>query len=186
LRNAEVAFKRDLFTHAAWYDVISGKVRTADLANLPDLAEFTMEADVPWITFYNPGTGMGFGGIQLRYANAGLEDPARLLNPFFYITVGPWVYWSRALSLTYTSENLQQVVEAMRGNVFWEEWAFVVYEVAEGDEPYAPLLEVEKKVTNPLRVRVVQEVDSRVTTQPTEVYMDEEKTGWEERETREH
>ena len=117
LRNAEIVIKRELITHAAWYDVIRDKVITYDVTKMPDLTDLLMEADVSWITFYNEKEGVGFAGIQLSYANAGLENPTRLLNPFFYITGGPWIYWARALSLTFLSSNMQQMVPAMKGKI---------------------------------------------------------------------
>ena len=97
LRNAEMVFKRELITHAAWYDVVRDSVIVYDVTNMPDLTDLKMEADVPWIVFFNREKGIGFAGIQLSYANAGIESPARLLNPFFYITAGPWIYWARGL-----------------------------------------------------------------------------------------
>ncbi len=186
LRNAEIVIKRELITHAAWYDVIRDKVITYDVTKMPDLTDLLMEADVPWITFYNEKEGVGFAGIQLSYANAGLENPTRLLNPFFYITGGPWIYWARALSLTFLSSNMQQMVPAMKGNVFSEKWAYLVYETAKGSEPYAPVLENLKALTNPLRIQLVEEVDDRVSKTVTELYVGDGKTGWEGRETGRH
>lgn len=43
-----------------------------NVKDMPDLTDIYMEADTPWITFYNEETGMGFSGIQLNYSNAGL------------------------------------------------------------------------------------------------------------------
>lgn len=186
LRNAEIVIKRELITHAAWYDVIRDKVITYDVTKMPDLTDLFMEADVPWITFYNEKEGVGFAGIQLSYSNAGLENPTRLLNPFFYITGGPWIYWARALSLTFLSSNMQQMVPAMKGNVFSEKWAYLVYETGKGSEPYAPVLEYMKALTNPLRIQLVEEVDDRVSKTVTELFVGEGKSGWEGRETGRH
>ena len=182
LRNAEIVFKRELMTHAAWYDVIRDEVITYDVANMADLTDLKMEADIPWITFYNPETEVGFAGINLKYANASLESRERLLNPFMYITGGPWIYWARALSLSFLSSNMQQVIPAVEGSMFMEKWAYLVYEP--GDEkPYAPVLEWKEKLTNPLRVQLVEEVDPRVSETLIEVFIDDGKSGWEERET---
>ncbi len=183
LRNAEIVFKRELITHAAWYDVIRDSVIDYDVTKMPDLTDLKMEADVPWISFYNEKTGVGFAGIQLSYANAGLESSPRLLNPFFYITGGPWIYWARALSLSFLASNMQQMIPAMKGNVFSEKWAYLVYETDKGTHPYAPVLEWQKKLTNPLRVQLVEEVDDRVSKTVTELFIDKGKSGWEERET---
>ncbi|MBT4399097.1 MAG: hypothetical protein HOD37_06395 [Bacteroidetes bacterium] len=185
LRNAEIVFKRELLTKAAWYDVIRDSIIVYDVGNMADLTDLKMEADVPWITFYNGETGLGFAGIQLEYANAGLESRNRLLNPYFYITGGPWIYWSRALSLPFLAANMQQVVPAMKGSMFMEKWAYLVYN-AEDDKPFKPVLAWRKRLTNPLRIQLVEEVDARVSKSLIEIYMDEGKSGWEERETGKH
>ena len=185
LRNGEIVFKRELMTHAAWYDVIRDKVVTYNVTDMADLTDLMMEADVPWITFYNEKTGIGFAGINLGYANTGLESRNRLLNPYLYITAGPWIYWSRALSLPFLSSNMQQVVPALKGSLYHEKWAFLMYET-DSDVPYKKVETWQKKLTSPLRVQLVEEVDKRVSKSLVEIYMDEGKSGWEERETGNH
>ena len=185
LRNAEIVFKRELMTHASWYDVIRDEVVTYDVKNMADLTDLKMEADVPWITFYNEETGIGFAGIQLEYANASLESRLRLLNPYFYITGGPWIYWSRALSLSFLASNMQQVIPALKGSMFMEKWAYLVYEI-DKETPYKEVLRWKKQLTNPLRVQLVEEVDKRVSKSLIEIYMDDGKSGWEERDTGKH
>jgi hypothetical protein len=186
LRNAEIVFKRELMTHAAWFDVIRNKVITYDVTDMPDLTDLKMEADVPWITFYNEKEKIGFAGIQLNYSNSGLESRERLLNPFIYITGGPWIYWARALSLTFLSSNMQQMVPALKGNYFAEKWAYLVYETKDGANPYQPVLEWRNRLLNPLRVHLVEEVDDRVSKTVQELFIDNGKSGWEERETGKH
>ena len=186
LRNAEIVFKRELMTHAAWYDIIRDEVMTYNVSKMPDLTDLKMEADLPWITFYNEETGIGFAGINLGYANAGLESAPRLLNPYFYITGGPWIYWTRALSLSFLSSNMQQLIPAMQGNIFYEKWAYLIYEIDKSDTPYNEVLNWQKRLINPLRVHLVEEVDDRVSKTVEEVYMDEGKSGWEGRETGKH
>jgi hypothetical protein len=186
LRNGEIVFKRELMTHASWYDVIRDKVITYDVTDMPDLTDLKMEADVPWITFYNEKEKIGFAGIQLDYSNSGLESRERLLNPFIYITGGPWIYWARALSLTFLSSNMQQMVPALKGNYFAEKWAYLIYETEDGANPYQPVLEWQKRLLNPLRVHLVEEVDDRVSKTVHELFIDEGKSGWEERETGKH
>ena len=186
LRNGEIVFKRELITHAAWYDVVRDSIIQFDVTNMPDLTDLKMEADVPWISFYNEKTGIGFAGIQLSYANAGLESSPRLLNPFFYITGGPWIYWARALSLSFLSSNMQQMIPALKGNVFTEKWAYLVYEIDKGNKPFAPVIHWQKQLTNPLRIQLVEEVDDRVSKTVTELFVGDGKSGWEERETGRH
>ena len=183
LRNSEMVFKRELITHAAWYDVVRDSIIVYDVTNMPDLTDLKMEADVPWIAFFNKEKGIGFAGIQLSYANAGLESPTRLLNPFFYITAGPWIYWARGLSHPFLSSNMQQVVPVLKGNVFSEKWAYLVYEIDKNTEPYAAIIDWQKRLTQPLRVQLVEEVDTRVSKTLQEVFMDKGKSGWEGRDT---
>lgn len=183
LRNAEMVFKRELITHAAWYDAVRDTIIVYDVANMPDLTDLKMDADVPWITFFNKEKGIGFAGIQLSYANTGIESSPRLLNPFFYITAGPWVYWARGLSHTFLSSNMQQVVPVLKGNVFYEKWAYMVYELDKNNEPFTAILNWQKLLTHPLKIQLVEEVDSRVSKTLQEVFMDKGKSGWEGRET---
>lgn len=186
LRNAEIVFKRELITHAAWYDALRDTVVEYDVTKMPELTDVKMLDDVPWISFYNKETGVGFAGIQLNYSNAGLENRTRLLNPFFYITGGPWIYWARALSLPFLSSNMQQMVPVLKGNFFSEKWAYLLYETDAGKQAYAPVLDWQKKLTHPLRIQLVEEVDARVSKTVTELYIEKGKTGWEGRETGRH
>lgn len=186
LRNGEIVFKRELMTHAAWFDVIRNKVITYNVATMPDLTDLMMQDDVPWITFYNEEKGIGFAGIQLNYVNSGLESRERLLNPFMYITGGPWIYWARALSLPFLSSNMQQMVPALKGNYFAEKWAYLVYPITDKVNPYQPVEEWRKRLMNPLRTTLVEEVDERVSRTVHELFIDEGKSGWEERETGRH
>jgi len=186
MRNGEMVIKRELITNAAWYDAVRDSVIDYDVTKMPDLTDLKMEADVPWISFYNKETAVGFAGIQISYANAGLESSPRLLNPYFYITGGPWIYWARALSLSFLSSNMQQMIPAMKGNVMSEKWAYLVYEIKNGEKPYAQVLEWQKKLTNPLRMQLVEEVDDRVSRTVTEIYIDKGKSGWEDRDTGKH
>jgi hypothetical protein len=183
LRNAEMVFKRELITNAAWYDAVRDTTIVYDVANMPDLTDLKMDADVPWITFFNKEKGIGFAGIQLNYANTGVESSPRLLNPFFYITAGPWVYWARGLSHTFLSSNMQQVVPALKGNIFYEKWAYMVYELDKNNNPFAPILKWQKLLTHPVKIQLVEEVDNRVSKTLQEVFMDKGKSGWEGRDT---
>ena len=183
LRNAEMVFRRELITHAAWYDIIRDTVIVYDVQNMPDLTDLKMEADVPWIVFFNKEKGIGFAGIQLDYSNSGIESPTRLLNPFFYITGGPWIYWARGLSHTFLSSNMQQVVPVLKGNVFAEKWAYLMYDFDKDTLPYAAAISWQKRLTHPLRIQLVEEVDARVSKTLQEVFMDKGKSGWEGRDT---
>ncbi len=180
LRNGEMVFKRDLLNRVAWYDALRDTVVVYNLETLPTLTDLEMPVDVPWITFYNDSTGIGFAGIQLGYSNSGIEHSPRLLNPYFYVTTGPWVYWARALSVSYLSSNHQQMIPALEGNNFFEEWAYLIYKVDKGKntEPYAPVLKWQKELSHPLKIRLVEKVDNRVSNSIFEI-MSNGRSPWE-------
>jgi hypothetical protein len=183
LRNAEVVIKRELMTHASWYDVMRDSIVTYNVKDMTDLTDLKMEADIPWIAFYNKENGLGFAGIQMNYSNAGLENDPRLLNPYFYITAGPWIYWARALSLSFLASNMQQMIPVMKGNFFAEKWAYLVYKIDDPSKPFEKIKYWEKVVNNPLRTQLVEEVDERVSRTVTELFVEKGKSGWEGRET---
>jgi hypothetical protein len=183
LRNSEMVLRREMITHAAWYDVLTDSVVVYDVANMADLTDLKMEADIPWIIFFNKEKGIGFAGIQLGYSNTGVEAPPRVLNPFFYITAGPWIYWARGISHTFLSSNNQQVIPVLKGNVFSEKWAYLIYEFDKNSKPYNAVVSWQKRLTNPVRMQLVEEVDDRVSKTLQEVFMDKGKSGWEGRDT---
>lgn len=180
LRNGEFVFARELLDRVSWYDDFRDTVMTYDLHALPTLTELRMADDLPWITFYSSKTGVAFAGIQLGYMNSGIDNVPRLLNPSFYVTIGPWVYWARALSVSYVSANHQQVIPAMAGNTFSEKWAFMMYDTRESENsaPYSLVQKWQKKLTNPLKIRLFEEVDDRVSHSIDEI-MSGGKSPWE-------
>ena len=184
LRNAEISFKREMITHAAWYDAVRDEIIEYDVLNMPELMDVKMADDIPWITFYNKETGIGFAGIQLKYSNDGVENRTRTLNPYFYITAGPWIYWARALTHPFLSANMQQMLPVLKGNIFTERWAYLLYEAEKGQQTYAAIKEWQKKLTAPLRIQLVEDVDDRVSHVVTEIYVEEGKTGWDGRDTK--
>jgi hypothetical protein len=186
LRNAEIVFKRELFNRLVWPDDIRDTIIDYDVLHMPDLTDVKMEADVPWLLLYNDTAGIVFAGIQLEYMNTGLENAERLLNPFMYVTGGPWIYWSRALSLSFLSSNMQHMIPARKGNFFAEKWAYVTYRIQPGEKPWSQTEEWMKKLRYPLRIHLTEEVDERVSRLVHEVFMDEGKSGWEERGTSKH
>jgi len=80
---------------------------------------------------------------------------------------------------------MQQTIPALKGSHFHEKWAYLTYEI-DKNTPWKPVLEWTKRLTNPLRIKLEEEVDDRVSRSLVEIYMDEGKSGWEERETAKH
>lgn len=81
---------------------------------------------------------------------------------------------------------MQQVIPVLEGNFFSEKWAYLTYEIEKGEQPYSPVLYWEKRLKNPLRIRLVEEVDERVSKTVNEIFIDDGKSGWENRETGRH
>ena len=75
------------------------------------------------------------------------------------------------------------MVPAMKGGFFTEKWAYMIYEIDKGKAPYSPILAWQKKLTNPLRIHLEEEVDERVSKTVQEIFVDKGKSGWENRET---
>ena len=55
----------------------------------------------------------------------------------------------------------QQVIPVLKGNIFSEKWAYLVYDFDKNTEPYAPVVRWQKRLTNPLRIQLVEEVDEQ-------------------------
>ena len=179
LRNSEIVFSRESFGEAAWFDPITKRIETRAITAAPDLTEWTMPDDTPWLAFFDSSKGCGFAGIQREYMNAGLNADLRTLNPYLYITTGPWIYWTRALLYPYGSRNPQQLVEVLAGSVFLEEWGYLPFELAEGqDDRFQDVEDWQVILANPLRVHLEDPIDTRMQV-PEEIYIEPQKTGWE-------
>jgi hypothetical protein len=68
--------------------------------------------------------------------------------------------------------------------VFSEKWAYLVYKIDKDSDPFATILDWQKRLTQPLRIQIVEEVDNRVSKTLQEVFMDNGKSGWEGRKTK--
>ena len=178
LRNAEVVFAREAFSEAAWYDEENHRVETRAITSEPDLSEWIMADATPWVAFFDREKGCGYGGIQVNYMNGGLNGELRTLNPYLYITTGPWIYWTRALAYPYGGRNPQQLVNIPEGSVFLEEWAYLPFELGKTDRNrFDTLSRWHERLANPLVVHLEAPIDPRMEI-PEEVYIEPAKTGW--------
>lgn len=179
LRNAEVVFSRDAFDEAAWWDPFRRRVETRPLSpkTTPDLSEWLMPQDTPWIAFLDRTKGCGFAGIQTQYANGSAMGGLRTLNPYMYITVGPWVYWTRALSYPFGSHNPQHLIKVNKGSVFMEEWAYLPFDVpTRKGATFREIEKWQKLLSHPLEVRLEDPISPRMEV-PEHIYTDETKKG---------
>ncbi|MCA9440765.1 MAG: hypothetical protein KC964_08170 [Candidatus Omnitrophica bacterium] len=179
LRNGEVVFARESFSEAAWYDPITHQIETREITAEPDLTEWMVPNNTPWLAFFDREKGVGYAGIQLNSMNVGLEGRMRDYNPYLYITTGPWVYWTRALLYPYGSRNPQQMIEVPAETIFLEEWAYLPFELSSNsDDEFEAVKHWTKVVNSPLIIQVVDPTDDRMQV-PEEIYLEPEKTGWE-------
>ncbi len=179
-RNAEIVFNHKLIDKAAWQDPASCKPEIISLDDVPNLTEIQLPLDVSWISFMNTKKDLGFAGIPVEYANSGLNDEPFEYNPYLYITKGPWVYWTRVLVTPYMTQNMQQIINVPKDNVYWEKWALIPFELGQKDKQFQKVNYFQTRLEHPLRIQLRDERDIRVRV-PDEIYTDSTKTGWEEK-----
>jgi len=178
LRNAEVVFAREAFSEVAWLDPERGRIETRHIISAPDLTEWTMANTTPWVAFFDREKGCGYGGIQVGYMNGSSSGKLRTLDPYMYVTTGPWIYWTRSLAYPYGSRNPQQLVNIPAGSVFLEEWAYVPFEIGQTDKDrFDNLQKWQGRLARPLDVHLEDRSDPRMEI-PEEIYIEPTKTGW--------
>nr|HPO07750.1 hypothetical protein [bacterium] len=179
IRNSEVVFARECFNEAAWWDAAQGKAETRRIVDYPDLTEWTLADNTPWVAFFDRAKDCGYAGIQMEYMNGGLMGKLQTLNPYMYITVGPWLYWTRALIYPYGSNNPQHLIKVPEGSVFLEKWAYLPFELADGDSPFKDVEKLSGVLPKPLHVHLEEPISPEMQV-PEEIYIEPTKTGWEE------
>jgi hypothetical protein len=185
IRNGEVVFAREMFNEAAWWDPILKRVETREITAAPDLTEWIVPTDTPWIAFFDREKGCGYAGIQISCASAGLTGRLRTLNPYMYVTTGPWIYWTRALAYPFGSRNPQQLIKVAAESVFLEEWGYLPFELSkEHDNPFQAVQDWSEILKHPLHIHLEDPIDPRMEI-PEEIYIEPGKTGWEEEEAEE-
>jgi hypothetical protein len=183
LRNGEMVIDHKLIDQAAWKEPASDGVQTLRLDTVPLLTEIRLPLDTEWLAFTHSQSRVGFGGIPFLSSNSSSGIEPATVNPYLYITRGPWVYWTRVLAAPYLTPNIQQIVPIPAGNRYLESWAYLPFEVGPDSRPFGLVDELARRLAHPLRTTVVDERDGRVRI-PDEIYTDPAKTGWEKRESR--
>jgi hypothetical protein len=178
LRNAEVVFAREAFSEVAWMDPERDRIETRHIVSAPELTEWTMSDKTPWVAFFDRDKGCGYGGIQIGYTNSSLTGHSRTLNPYMYVTTGPWIYWTRSLAYPYGSRNPQHLVNIPAGNVYLEEWGYVPFEIGKTDtDRFKTMEDWQGRLAHPLDVHLDDPSDPRMEI-PEEIYIEPTKTGW--------
>ncbi|UCF64669.1 MAG: hypothetical protein JSW33_02205 [bacterium] len=147
LRNDEMTTD-SMFTHLA-FQRPDGEVATMTFKErFPILNENPIEANAPWICFYNVEHGFAFGSIRLKYDNHGyLGD----LSPTYqaHTQIGEWLdrkYWNRRLIHDH-------MIGVPAGSRYMEENAYLVFSIGEADR-FENIKYWAERLRNPVNVFV--------------------------------
>ncbi len=163
IRNGEIVFNHAVLDEFVWMDPL-GQVQSLPLGDTKKHPIHALEVpqDTPWMAFVSREHGVGFASIALAYENTNrYGDPASEAQPYIYVQVGPWIYWSRAMVYPFGGQNLTRVMRARKGSIYLEENAWVPFRLAEGDDPFAEIERLTKQLTHPLEVSEWMNVDDR-------------------------
>jgi len=159
LRNGGISLTPSLFTHAAWQTqdggvkIISVESALGNDTGSPPAAR--MPTDTPWIALYHADKKYGFSVHTLRQAYFNKEQyhsvTARRQS---YVSVYRHytLYTIRSMTQTYFANIHSLPVIVHAGTEFYEEMAFVPFEVLTGNnnEIFKQVQNIHKRLTNPL------------------------------------
>jgi len=162
LRNDEMVFEPQLFSDLGWRDR-QGTVHTVPLAQDPGLETgytAVLPADTPWLCFFKPDGGYGFGSLRLAYASASTTDAETVkYNEGTFVTApnDALVYWYRALVYHFfPTAPVQMFSKVNAGSVYHETNVYLPFPLAKAPgDLLEPINEAYKKLTHPLRVTTV-------------------------------
>ncbi len=148
LRNDELVFDELFFTRAAWEDSGTQKDillddyepvnRHGDIIRLSDTA--------PWISLYNPETGIGAATIRAMLSAIGPDGgPAVLFDNATYLSNGHLQYWFRPQVYFHVGWDRKQLITVPKGSRYAERNLYLFYEPV-GNNPAHPAAELSKAV----------------------------------------
>ncbi len=163
LRNGELVFNKVVLNEFVWKDPL-GKTESLNLKNARKHPIHAIEvpADTPWLAFVNREQKVGFANIELDFSNGNkYGQPPSLTQPYFYVENGPWVYWARPLVYPFGGLNFTRMMPVRAGSFYFERNAWVPFRFSEGDDPFAEIETLQKRLTHPLQVREWMATDDR-------------------------
>ncbi len=150
LRNDEMTTDT-LFTHLAFIR-FDGLVVTTTFQNRDEiLRQHPIESDALWLSFYEHNKGLAFGCIRLFYDNTSIWGEASpTTGDYTKISNGArgGKYWNRILIIdkpTFVPE----------GSVYSEKNAYIVFKLSEGENKFAEIEKYAKRLSCPLKVKVI-------------------------------
>ena len=163
LRNSEIVFNHAVLDEFVWLDPL-GTVRSLLIEGAKEHPIHALEipADTPWMAFVSRERGVGFASITLAYENTNVYgDPASVAQPYIYVQNGPWIYWSRPLVYPFGGQNLTRMMHVRKGSLYLEKNAWLPFRLKDGDDPFADVKDLAKRLTHPLVVHEWMDVDDR-------------------------
>ncbi len=165
LRNGEVVLNHNVVREFAWKKP-GGEIGSVVIKERPrhPTRGLIIEADTPWLAFYNRDLGCALAGINLELTHTRRQDGlSRVEQPYIYMHWGPWAYWARPLIYTFATPNPQRVIRAPGGSTYYEKMAFLPSRLGptEGSR-FEPIERHQKMLSKPLDVRVELDIDERV------------------------
>jgi hypothetical protein len=159
LRNGEMVFDSNLFTHLIWQEgdyvqeigLEVPEKETEPLAELPP--------DVPWLAFINKETGVVFAGLNLEYANERSGGPgvsageSTLVENKFYIYCHYGItYWTRGLVMGLHKPAAYTLLDVAAGSTYREKVAYLVLAEKEVEKVADKVKDYYEKLTHPLEI----------------------------------
>ena len=179
IRNDELAFGSDDFTHAGWRNHTSdmidghiGELGSVDIYNAARSGNHVLGSALPpniaWISMIHNERGYGAGSIRLDWKNVNVLTgaPSPIYNSHTVISEhGSGLYWFRSLvysqrddynNLGWNADDWRNsCVEIPKGSSYYEKNAYVFFEW-DVETKFKPIDDLWFKLKNPLLVTVVQ------------------------------
>ncbi len=165
LRNGEFVFNHAVFEEFAWKQP-NGDVGSLVIKEGPRHPRHAtrIEADTPWLAYYNREQGCGLGAMTLNLAEMRRVDGMpRKDYPYIYLAWGPWTYFSRVYTYAFGSNNPQRMVKVGKGATYHEQMALTPFQLgAQDDNRFDQIEEWYARLADPLDIRLELDTDDRV------------------------
>lgn len=175
IRNDEIAFGTDDYTHAGWRnyttDMIDGhigEIGAVDLFNEARVGNHVLGSalppNIPWISFTHTKRGYAVGSIRLDWKNVNVltGEPSTIYNSHTVISEhGGGLYWFRSLvypqrddynTMNWDADDWRKCcIDIPEGDSYYEKNAYMFYEW-DKDTKFEPVDEAWFRLDNPLLV----------------------------------
>ncbi len=164
LRNGEIVFNHEELNEFA-YKSLMGEIKEIEIEPAIRHPEHVADIpyNVPWVAFVNSQKKIGFGSIALELTNTnkygGMSDAEQ---PYYYVTSGPWIYFSRALNYSFGSNNPSRMIHSVKGSMYYEKSAYIPFVLGDTQPGKYTLLEkTDSILRHPLHVSYYLDTDNR-------------------------